>query len=44
MNTVLLVGTADTKSDEIAFLREQVLALGAMRGRLHAAAGHRQRR
>jgi len=30
MNTVLLVGTADTKSDEIAFLREQVLALGAM--------------
>ena len=29
MNTVLLVGTADTKSDEIAFLREQVQALGA---------------
>ena len=27
--TVLLVGTADTKSDEIAFLREQVQALGA---------------
>ena len=30
MNTVLLVGTADTKSDEIAFMREQVLALGAL--------------
>jgi uncharacterized protein (UPF0261 family) len=29
MNTVLLVGTADTKSDEIAFLREQVLTQGA---------------
>lgn len=29
MNTVLLVGTADTKSDEIAFLREQVMAGGA---------------
>jgi uncharacterized protein (UPF0261 family) len=29
MNTVLLVGAADTKSDEIAFLREQVLAQGA---------------
>ena len=28
-HTVLLVGTADTKSDEIAFLREQVLAQGA---------------
>lgn len=27
--TVLLVGTADTKSDEIAFLREQVIAMGA---------------
>lgn len=26
---VLIVGTADTKSDEIAFLREQVQALGA---------------
>ena len=26
---VLVVGTVDTKSDEIAFLREQVLALGA---------------
>jgi uncharacterized protein (UPF0261 family) len=30
MKTVLIVGTADTKSDEIAFLREQVLAQGAM--------------
>jgi uncharacterized protein (UPF0261 family) len=29
MNTVLLVGTADTKSDEIAFLREQVRQQGA---------------
>jgi len=29
MNTVLLVGTADTKSDELAFLREQVQAQGA---------------
>ena len=29
MNTVLLVGTADTKSDELAFLREQVEAQGA---------------
>ncbi len=42
-NTVLLVGTADTKSDEIAFLRERVLAQGA---RAHVmdvgvlAAGH----
>ena len=29
MNTVLLVGTADTKSDELAFLRERIEALGA---------------
>jgi uncharacterized protein (UPF0261 family) len=29
MNTVLLVGTADTKSDELAFLREQVETQGA---------------
>ncbi len=29
MNTVLLVGTADTKSDEIAYLRAQLLKLGA---------------
>ncbi|MBK9363400.1 MAG: Tm-1-like ATP-binding domain-containing protein [Rubrivivax sp.] len=28
MKTVLLVGTADTKSDELAFLRERVQALG----------------
>lgn len=27
--TILLVGTADTKSDELAFLRERLLALGA---------------
>ncbi len=29
MNTVLLVGTTDTKSDEIAFLRELLSTLGA---------------
>ena len=29
MKTILLVGTADTKSDELAFLRERVQALGA---------------
>jgi len=29
MNTVLLVGTADTKSDEIDFLRARCMALGA---------------
>lgn len=29
MNTVLLIGTADTKSDELAYLRERVQALGA---------------
>jgi uncharacterized protein (UPF0261 family) len=29
MNTVLLVGTADTKSDELAFLRAQLQAQGA---------------
>ena len=29
MNTVLLVGTADTKRDELAFLRERIEALGA---------------
>ena len=27
--TILLVGTADTKSDELAFLRERLQALGA---------------
>ena len=26
---ILLVGTADTKSDELAFLRERVHAMGA---------------
>ena len=34
MNTVLLVGTADTKSDELAFLREQVALAMQMRVRL----------
>ena len=29
MTTIVLVGTADTKADELAFMRERLLALGA---------------
>jgi uncharacterized protein (UPF0261 family) len=41
--TILLVGTADTKSDELAFLRERLLALGAQVRQMDVgvlAAGH----